>query len=184
MDMTVILERSGAVILGVPRTGSRWVTAACQAAVPGCRPMWGHPRPGQFPGRPLAVFTRHPVSWLDSMHRDGSALSRHLGWDVPSRKGRSLEEWVRAEILTRPGCVGGFFRQWTVPGVVTGRQESLAGDLIRLLRGFGETVDEAAVHAMAGTRIGASPGAETAWPPDLARQVAAAEGAFIAGFCR
>jgi len=180
--VTVILQRSGAVIVGPPRTASRWLVQAVTAAGVPCWTAPGHQFPGQFgTGDRIVAVVRHPVGWLDSMYRTPTGAGVPLGWHVPHpAPGESLEDWV-ARSLDRPGCVGRFFRQWRPPGSRVIRFECLVPDLLRVLREHGEKPDAAAVWAMSVHRDGAGRPAGP-WPAELARQVCAAEQDFLTAF--
>lgn len=173
--MTVLLRKSGAMICGPPRTGSRWVVQAVKAAGVPCWTAPGHAFPG---GNYTATFIRHPVSWLDSMYKQPTGLPDKLGWHVSAPlTGEPLESWVN-RVLAAHG-VGHFFRQWLRPGVRVARYESLVPDLITLLREFGEEPDESAIRDLPA--VGAGPPGKP-WPDGLADEVLTAEADFIREF--
>ena len=153
------------LILHVPKTGSNWVRAACQASVRERRQIaeigeWHcdlqtagqllteQDRPMPFVG----TFVRHPLEWYASawcFWMEKRRFPREL--DEPKVECNDFEQFIRNCMEVEPGgYVSTLYERFTgtEPGAVSfiGRQETLENDLIRLLRLAGEDFDERALR--------------------------------------
>jgi hypothetical protein len=155
--MAYLLSRS--LILHVPKTGSDWVRAACQAAVRSrireigpwhCDLATAKKKLAilgiEMP--PVGTFVRHPLTWYRSAWCYWMETGRFPREDnAPRVESDDFSEFVRNCLHVEPsGYVCSIFERFVGPtdGCVSfvGRQERLVDDLVEFLRVAGEDFDE------------------------------------------
>jgi Tfp pilus assembly protein PilF len=157
--MAIYLPQSDALILLVPKTGSRWVTAAIEAAgiqhehvgpseLRGHANLHVHGRHYRF----IACFVRNPIAW----YRSYWSYRMERGWRPKYLLDRQCQSddfrtFVRRAVRYLPGALSEIFNSYTgypaAPIDFIGRQEHLAEDLIIALRRAGERFEGAAIRA-------------------------------------
>lgn len=145
-SMSVVLERSGAVFLHVPKTGGSWVRAALDASgVPwreeGDKHLDHQATRSLSPGAPRFTVVRNPYEWYQSHW----AMSRTRPCDFfPSSVVVSSDflSFVRLACRHYPGFLTSWYNRFAVPGVLILRNENLRNDLAAALRSLGEPFDE------------------------------------------
>lgn len=145
----------------------------------------------RVPVNPLVFcFVRNPISWYESWFSymsqpalawrdygaDGDPHHWHPNSPLNGLGDADFNTFVRRVLQRRPGYVTELYGLYTrAPRLFVGRQESLADDLIRLLRQMDVKFDEQAIRSRG--RVGASRQSDEhpRWDPGLLREVALAE---------
>ncbi len=159
------------VILHIPKTGSDWIRAACQAGVQGpiseigewhcdlktakeilLKKEWDVPLVG--------TFVRHPLDWYRSAWMYWKETGRFPRLEhEPIVETDDFERFVRNCMLVEPrGYLSILYERFTgtLPGEISviGKQENLAEDLIRLLKLAGESFDEKKLREVKTRNVG------------------------------
>lgn len=183
--MAYLLPRC--LILHVPKTGSDWVRAACQAAVRGAIREVGSWHCDLETAKAIfeeageelpfvGTFVRHPLAWYRSAWcywKETGRFPREDG--TPRVECDDFRQFVENCMACEPrGYVSSLYERFTGPDPddvnFVGRQESLVDDLVKLLHLAGEDFTEPALRETPPQNVRGSredsvfPG----WPDDLA----------------
>jgi len=201
--MSVQLVGSNALFLHIPKTGGSWVEEALirsgvQTEAPPTiqgvtyrhclLPMFEKRYPFEF------TFVRHPLSWYESWWKflAGTWTICEPGVWHPQRtlercSTDSFSEFIRLCIEHEPGYVSRMY-EWYIGPVgfefvnYVGRFESLADDLVHVLRLLGETFSLDLVRGLDPLNVSRKLCGEPVWDPDLKRQMLAVEAPAIRRF--
>jgi hypothetical protein len=125
-------------------------------------------------------IVRHPLRWYESWWkyntgldwpewgRDASATYWHPNSILNGCGSPDFNEFVRNVIARRPGYVSELFASYAKPGVEwIGKTESLADDIVSIVRDAKLEFDETALRAHPRANESKTPGTEANWDPDL-----------------
>lgn len=125
-------------------------------------------------------FVRHPLRWYESWFRYctqhrwkawGAAGSRRHWHPCAALNGTGaadFNKYLRNVILCRPGYVTELFSSYAKPGIAfVGRQESLADDLVTVLRQLNENFDEDHLRNRDAVNASSTATIRTEWDPHL-----------------
>jgi hypothetical protein len=135
-------------------------------------------------------FVRHPTAWYESYWKwQRTGAPYHGRWNVWGDEADPVRRWhalaalnyvrdedfngfVRRAVARRPGFVSELFGWYTQAGIgFVGKQESLADDLVRVLRRLNVAFDENRLRATPPCNVGRGAPAPIVWDTDLRRQV-------------
>lgn len=165
--MALLLQHSRTLLLHVPKTGGCWIEVALQAAnvpftrvhPPGTRPHQRHWQWTPWELREIdcdfrAAFVRHPLTWYESYWKwRNSPGKERVYWPgnpcdaggLPAR-GTEFHLWLANLLEREPSYCTRLTEQYVGPESSpysnAGRYESLADDLLRMLRVCGEPLTE------------------------------------------
>lgn len=125
-------------------------------------------------------FVRNPLSWYESWWRYMQSRGWH-DWGIQNTSAKwhpnsglnglgsaDFNEFVMNVIATRPGYVSELYYSYTKPGITyIGKMETLADDLIKILRLIGHDVDEHTVKGFDRTNVSPREPQPIAWDADV-----------------
>lgn len=201
--MAIVLTQSGALFVHIPKTGGTWVAnvlnrlgIANESAPHVPAASVRHAIPEQFVGRYKFRFTfvRHPLAWYESWWKFQAGVWRQFEVGVwhPQRvlepcADNDFSQFIRNCLVQEPGYVTRMYEWYLGPPEVerfdfVGRTESLAEDLVTVLRQLGHTnrIDE--VSHFAPVHVSRSKFGEAVWDPELRRRIIDVEAPAIRRF--
>jgi hypothetical protein len=190
--MSQHLIKANALFLHIPKTGGSWVESVMQRlGIDAVNPKtlrtasWRHCLRHQFleSFRSSFAFVRHPVSWYESWWK--FQAQTWVRWEPgvwhPQRglercASDDFNEFIHLCIEHEPAYVSRMY-EWYIgpPGVQyvnrVGRHESLADDLVEILRSLGYEPDEAVLRIHAPANVSAKKCGDPIWDPQLKRRI-------------
>lgn len=179
---TLILDECQ--ILHIPKCGGKWVQQALEAG--GVQYTEWHVAHATRPHKdlPAVAFVRHPLTWWQSLWR----YRMGRGWpgdEVPFRVAGepynleplfsdSFAKFAQNVLRDCPGYCGRIFELFVGPVAFIGRQESLAGDLVRALQMFGVEHDAKRIWTTPPYHV-TDKGFDASYTPELRAAMAEAE---------